>query len=164
MVETQIEGAPVRSLERWGDRLVLVVIGLMVVFYLATIRQGHDWGDDFAQYILHARNIVEGLPYDATGYIYNPSYPALGPKAYPPGFPLILAPIYRLVGFDLTALKITTFAFFFLALYVFYRMVRRELPAPQSMLLVVLLGLSPYFWDFKDQIVSDLPFLFFAVL
>ncbi|HEV2672560.1 MAG TPA: hypothetical protein VGU74_15810, partial [Gemmatimonadales bacterium] len=72
-------------------RLALVV----GVLYLATIRAGHGWGDDFAQYILHARNIAAGVPYTQTGYIYNPDNPEVGPRAYPPGFPVLLVPVVK---------------------------------------------------------------------
>ena len=47
----------------------------IVIAQVLTVREGHNWGGDFAQYILHARNIVEGRPYAQTGYIYNPSNP-----------------------------------------------------------------------------------------
>jgi hypothetical protein len=69
--------------------LILAIAG----FQVATIRSGQDWGDDFAMYILHARNIAQGRDYAATGYIYNPDYPSLGPVTYPPVFPLLLSPI-----------------------------------------------------------------------
>ena len=35
------------------------------MFYLATIREGHAWGDDFSMYIRHAQNIARGEPYAA---------------------------------------------------------------------------------------------------
>jgi hypothetical protein len=74
-----------------------VICVLMIVggFYLATMRQGHSWGDDFSMYIHHAKNIVEGVDYQATGYIYNPSRP-IAPKTYPPILLLLLSPIYNL--------------------------------------------------------------------
>ena len=46
-----------------GRRLVLGLIALIGVFYLATIREGHRWGDDFSLYILHAKNIAEERPF-----------------------------------------------------------------------------------------------------
>src|SRR5690349_7572200 len=60
---------------------LLVLIGL---FHALTLRPGHDWGDDFAQYIHHAKNIALGIDYNQTGYIWNPSFPMLGPQTYPP--------------------------------------------------------------------------------
>jgi hypothetical protein len=44
--------------------LVLLAVG---AFFLATVRSGHWWGDDFGLYILHAKNIAEGLDYRQTG-------------------------------------------------------------------------------------------------
>ncbi|MGH7694779.1 MAG: hypothetical protein ACRENH_07350, partial [Gemmatimonadaceae bacterium] len=55
---------------------------------------------DYAQYLAHARAFVEGRPYTDIGYIYHPAAPMLGPRAYPPGLPLTLAPIVALFGVD----------------------------------------------------------------
>src|SRR5207245_1178896 len=41
---------------------------------------------------------------------------------------------------------------------------RRQLPFPHAAGIVAVLGLSPYFWEFKESVVSDWPFLFFAML
>src|SRR5438876_9159772 len=54
------------------------------VFFLSTVRAGHNSGDDFAMYIMHARNIEQGHAYAPTGYIYNPAVPGFGPRVYPP--------------------------------------------------------------------------------
>src|SRR5690242_20031072 len=72
---------------------VLVLVTLVMVFQIATIRAGHSWGDDFAQYIQQARNWADGRPFAATGYIHNPDFPAIGPVMYPPLFPMLLAPV-----------------------------------------------------------------------
>src|SRR5438876_9591837 len=82
------------------------VAALIGLFYLATIRPGHAWGDDFAQYIHHARNLATGVPYAATGYIYNPYNPTTGPRTYPPGLPLLLAPVVKLTALELRPLTI----------------------------------------------------------
>ena len=78
--------------------LCAVLVGALFVL---TIREGEDWGDDFSMYIHHAENIARGVPYGETGYIYNPHNPAVGPKIYPPGFPLLLAPVVKLFGRNL---------------------------------------------------------------
>src|SRR5262245_14683241 len=59
------------------------------------------WGDDFALYIAHARNLVEGTSYTDTKFVYNPANAWYSPRAYPPGFPILLAPVYALQGLDL---------------------------------------------------------------
>ena len=55
------------------------------MFYLATIREGHDWGDDFSMYIRHAQNIAHGEPYAETGYIYNPQESGRRSESVPAG-------------------------------------------------------------------------------
>lgn len=80
------------------------LIAIVGVFYIATIREGHDWGDDFSIYIQHAKNIAEGAAYDHIRYILNPYFPLYSPKAYPPIFPLLLLPIYFSYGVSLNAI------------------------------------------------------------
>ena len=137
------------------------MIGL---FYLATIREGHDWGDDFSMYIHHAQNLAYGTPYAETGYIYNPQNPAVGPRTYPPGFPSLLAPVVRMFGLDLRPMKILLIGFFTGSLLVIVPLFRSVLPAPYVAALVLVVGLNPFFWEFKDHVLSDLPFLFFVLL
>ncbi len=140
---------------------LIIAIG---AFYIATIREGHPWGGDFSMYIHHAKNICEGIDYRATGYLYNPFSPSLSPKAYPPVFPLLLAPVYCVFGLDLTVMKIEIIVIFLLFLLLFYRIVKDNLPLDYSLAILLTVGLNPFFCHFKDNIVSDIPFLLFAYL
>ncbi len=141
-----------------------VAIALVAGGYLASTRAGHEWGDDFALYVSHARNLAEGRPYADTGYIYNPDYPSLSPRTYPPVLPLLLAPVWRLCGFDLFAMKVEIILLFAAFLAVFYPTFRTELPAPYLLAVLLLLSLNPYLWDYKDRIMSEIPFLLFTFL
>ena len=53
--------------------LVWIVIAAVGVGYLATLRDGHDWGDDFSLYIHQAKLIAEGRLAEDIGYRYNPA-------------------------------------------------------------------------------------------
>ncbi len=142
---------------------LIVLIGLVhVVFW----RAGHVWGDDFAQYILHAKNLAEGKPYEAIGYLYNPNYPAIGPPTYPPGLPILLAPIYGLFGLNLPAMKTLILVSFLLFLGAMYACFRRELSFGEAFGMVALVGLNHFFLDDTNAITSDLPFLalFYAAI
>jgi hypothetical protein len=141
-----------------------IAIALVASWYLASTREGHDWGDDFALYVSHARNLAEGRPYADTGYIYNPDYPSLSPRTYPPVLPLLLAPVWRLCGFDLFAMKVEIILLFAAFLAVFYLTFRAALPAPYLLAVLLLLALNPYLWDYKDRIMSEVPFLLFTYL
>ena len=151
---------------RARDRSIILAlfVASVIAFQVSTIRPGHDWGDDFAMYILHARNLVEGRGYADTGYIYNPRYASLGPQSYPPVFPALLAPVYRVAGLDFRAMKIVEILLFAGTLVVLYAAFRGILAYPVLMALIVVVGLHPWFWDIKDQVVSDIPFLLFTYL
>src|SRR5215218_8467038 len=74
----------------WIRPLLLVLLITYFVLAIVTMDGGHAWGDDWAQYILHARNLLTGAPYGETGYIFNPDNPSVGPSTYPPGVPFLL--------------------------------------------------------------------------
>jgi len=169
-MQTQIEALSTRAerpqavaLTR-ANLLAIALILAVGVLHLATIRAGHEWGDDFSLYIHHAKNIVEGRPYEDTGYIYNPFWPGYSPRAYPPVFPLLLAPVYALYGLDLMPMKVEVILFFIAALVVVYLTFGRYLSTAATLALLALIGLNPYIWDFKDSINSEMPFIFFLYL
>jgi 4-amino-4-deoxy-L-arabinose transferase-like glycosyltransferase len=139
---------------------LLLAIG---IFHAATVRQGYIWADDFAMYVHHAQNIVEHRPYTDTGFIPNPSF-AAGPRYYPPVFPILLAPIYKLSGLDLIPMKLEQVLFLLLALAAVYTYWRQDLGPGYTFALVAILGFAPAFWTGKDNVLSDIPFLFFFYL
>jgi hypothetical protein len=146
-----------------ASRLGTVCVLIVAAFYLSTIRDGHEWGDDFSQYIRHASNLATGLPYTATSYLYNADNPSVGPRVYPPGFPVVLAPVVRTFGLALRPMKVEIVLFFVAALLLIYKLIQPLMPSAAAAAVVLIVGLNPFFWDFKDQILSDVPFLFFFV-
>jgi hypothetical protein len=143
--------------------LLIAILG-MGVFHLATIKRDHPWGDDFALYILEARNIAHWHDITDTGYIYNPTRPKLGPRAYPPGFPLLLVPVYSLFGLNLIAMKVEVIVLFLGAVFLLALVLRDDLSPSYLLVFALLLGLSPVYWEFKNYVDSDLPFLFLVAL
>lgn len=136
-----------------------LLLALVAAAHLAALRPGHDWGDDFAQYVLHARNLVEGTAYAETGYLYNPGYPQLGPPNYPPVTPALLAPVYWAWGLDLEAIKGVMVAAFLVFLAALALGLRDDLPPAALLALVALVGLNHVFLAESNRIGSDLPFL-----
>jgi hypothetical protein len=150
---------------------VLPVILSISTFYLLTIRQGQEWGDDFSMYIHHAKNLVEGVPYGKTGYIYNPylqlyyaNQAQIGPQTYPPVLPLLLTPIYYFWKLNMNAYKVCIIVIFILSLLVIAQAFKNYLSPPWLAALIFIIGYNPVFWHYKDNIVSDLPFIFFTYL
>jgi hypothetical protein len=143
--------------------LFLCALAFLAIFYVSTIREGQDWGDDFAQYILHARNLVHGTDYSATGLIINPRV-SVGPKRYPPVTPLLLSLPYLWFGPNLYPMKCVMVLCLLGFVLVVYALLLRRIPKAGAVQVALLVGLNPYFWRFKDQIESDLPFAAFSCL
>ena len=147
--------------ERRWIRLPLLSIGGLAIgafcFHLAALRSGIAYGSDGAAYLLHARNIVEGIPYARTGYIPNPGF-YHAPPTYPPFFPLILAPFYAVSGLALHPIKVLIVASTVIASIGIYALARRFLSIGPSLLAAWLFAFSPFVRYVKDDLLSDLPF------
>ncbi len=83
-------------MKEWIKHIAVIACLLPLLFF--NIKNSHDWGDDFAQYLIEAKNISQGLPLGHSGFVENPNY-ILGPNCYPPVFPLIIAMTSGDVGF-----------------------------------------------------------------
>ena len=143
---------------------VILVIASVAVFYSLTIRPGHDWGGDFSLYIHHAQNMADGIAYGDTGFIYNPSVPFLSPQTYPPVYPMLLVPIYKLYGIDIRAMKIELLVIALLALLAVYLAMKDELSPRQVAAVVALTGFNSYFWEGKETVIALIPYIFFQYL
>ena len=79
--------------------LTLVVIVLLSIkLASSTITFGHEWGDDFAWYIMQAKSIVNGKTdalIEMGKFINTQSTMQVGPVAYPWGYPIILIPFFQ---------------------------------------------------------------------
>ena len=152
--ETPAAFKSLRSVLQW-EHIHAITLLLIAVTFLSTLRQGHGWGDDFAQYLLHARNIAEGRPYSDTGYLYNTENPVVGPKAYPPLFSVALAPIAYGFGLNLAAYKSVMVLLFVASLALAGRLFARDICGRDIWILLLITGCSPVYWEVKDAIISE---------
>lgn len=150
----------------WMDRpatILLAILGL-ASFYLVTLAEGQNWSGDFSLYILHAQNLVEGRHYLDTGYLLNPVSQFVGPYGYPPVYSILLAPVYAVAGLDLEAMKWVAIACFCTALWLMTRIVEFRMSPRWALLLLMVVGLNPYLWEFTNLIRADFTFTMFCYL
>jgi hypothetical protein len=149
-------------LKRYKNHILIGLFGIILFF--VNVKDSHDWGGDFAMYISQARNIAEGLPQSDTHYLFNDDYPVLGPPAYPVGFPLLLAPVYALMGNSVLAftLFITLVLFLYGLLMVDFFSLHFKSYIPFFLGMLVLF--NPWTLMFKMEVMSDIPFAFFLLL
>jgi hypothetical protein len=143
--------------------MILVSLGLGA----ATLTRGHQWGDDFAWYILQARSIWNGTTdqfMEQSAFTNQQSTTHLGPLAYPWGYPLILTPVFAVKGISPLGLKLPALVFYAGFLVCLYLLLKTRLTQTESLLVVALFAFNPLLLEFLDQILSDIPFLFFSTL
>jgi 4-amino-4-deoxy-L-arabinose transferase-like glycosyltransferase len=140
----------------------IVALCLLPLFFI-NIRTSHDWGDDFAQYIHQAQNILSGTSQNETGYIFNEScYTA--PKAYPTGFPILLAPVIYFFGANFYYLNLYMTLFLALSAFVGFLLLRNYTSYLTALVIALIVAYNPLFLNFKTEVLSDLPFTFFSML
>jgi 4-amino-4-deoxy-L-arabinose transferase-like glycosyltransferase len=148
-----------------SPRVERVLLGLLLaavaLLHGLTLRPGFDWGGDWAQYLEHARNLAEGRPYDELNYLFNPDGSA-GPPAYPPVYPILMAPLVKVFGTGLAPFQLQSVAFLVLFLWLFYRTWRPHVPAAPLLAAMAAFALHPYVWGCKDLLLSEFPFLCFV--
>jgi len=155
----------VQKVNRRGILVCNVLIAIIGLLYILNLRNSHNWGGDFAMYIMNAQNLVNGTPYAQTGYVYNPDTAYWGNPAYPPVFPLLLAPFVAIWGVNLMMLKLPVILCAVSTLLVLNnKVLPKDLPALSRIIFTIGLGLYPYYFFLTEEILSDLSFLFISYL
>lgn len=145
--------------------MLIVLTSGAISFCLLT--RGHSWLDDFASYLMQAKSILDGTMGDfvqRNAFTVNTSSYPPGPAAYPWGFPMLLAPVYALFGMNALAFKLVNTLFYTLFLLNFFALARTRLKDGEALILTAMLGFNPALLMAHDQIISDIPFLFFCAL
>jgi hypothetical protein len=155
--------------ERISGKVLWLILGFIIIFAaligVELLSSGHDWGDDFASYLMQAESIVNGSPskfMEANAFTIHQSSITLGPVAYPWGTPILLAPVVAAFGLNLIALKSVNIVCFVLFLVTLAIAMRSRLSPLSLIALVAMLALDPAILSLCNGILSDIPFLFFS--
>ena len=151
----------------WRVMVLSLLIVCSGVLGYATLSRGHDWGDDFATYILQAESIAQGHParfIEANRFTVERSTNFTFPLAAPWGTPLLLAPLFRRYGMDILALKSLNLACWVLFLAALVLLLRKRHSFPLLALLVSLFAFNPTLLASLEEILSDMPFLLVSTL
>lgn len=157
-------GSSVPTSNRKALVLLLVIVLTTMAAYAATMRGGMNWqADDQGMYLMHAQNILAGHPYAQTNYVFNPDTSLVGPRLYPPVWPALLAIPLALHDGNIEVVKYYMILLFGGILILTYMLARPRLDAKTALLPVIGLAISPWLWQYKENLLSELPFLFFTL-
>lgn len=154
-----------------STKLVVPCIAAVFLVFLSLVFDSeltpgmHSDGTDWAMYVMHTRNIVQGRPYTETGYVFQPeSTTEVGANAYPSGYPLLIAPLYAAGAANIKVLKLLNVAFLVLSLWPAYLFARKTLTPVSSLVLILSLGFSWLFVGNFDTLGSDAPYELVSLL
>ncbi len=147
---------------------IIVIVILSSALAVAMLTHDHDWGDDFAAYIMQAASIVHGTERQEVAraaFSIQQSSRYFGPVATPWGFPALLAPVYAVCGgVNIWCLKLVNVPLFALFVAAFWVFAASRLPFADALLLTSVLAFNPVLLAFENFVLSDLAFLFLSTL
>jgi len=76
----------------------------------------------------------------------------------------MLTPVYAAFGLNLSALKLIPTLCFIGFLFLLWSVFKQKLPPLAIFFLVLITALNPFLYSFKENILSEYPFLFFLFL
>ncbi len=109
---------------------------------------------DDAIYVAMARSLAAG---QGPVLVPDPRQPAIRPDVFPPGLPLLLAPVARLAPASLQALKAVPLLAA-LALLALVAALPAEATRRQRLLLVLLVGWNPWLVAYGVRVASETPY------
>lgn len=167
----------VKERKRYTDGLIALVLTL-IVFLLGFFYLDNTCylGDDFAAYISEGIAIAEGTVEEQmklnARMIVEPVSDDIMRNGlmYVWGYPLLLALVYKLVGFDRVTFstiiyyKLPSLILFSIMAGVFYLFLRRRFGWKLSSMLTVIFCTTNFWFDYIDALYSDIVFLPMVVI
>lgn len=141
-----------------NSKKYLSVLGLFCIpLFILNIHNSFSFGDDWAQYMQEALNIANGKPYYLSSWIYNPLNTTYAPPYYPPGYPLLMAPVAKIFGLSIVPQlylnALFTCIILFTAYYYYARFTQRTI----ALCLAIILAYLSIIISLKGHLLSDLP-------
>lgn len=158
------------------DAAVAALLALVVLIAaLCSLYPSCGWGDDFAAYINEGIAIANGTFHELArlNYIMHPSILPEGTDGelvYVWGYPLMLALVYAVFGYDTVGFSsiiyyklpsVLCFAAFAAVLYLF---LRRRFSAWSSALFTAAYCGAPVFYELINSVYSDVVYMFLCTL
>ncbi|MBK7430625.1 MAG: hypothetical protein KBF92_03705 [Bacteroidia bacterium] len=142
---------------------IACILLLLPLLYI-NVKPYQDWGDDYAQYILQARNIVEQRPQIDNGLVFDKVDGDFALHAYPAGFPLLISPVYYFFKLSVKPYLILISVLMISLGVLMFNYFKKYYSPLISLTIVIFILYNHYLLLLKDSILTDIPFVFFLFL
>ncbi len=146
----------------------IAVLATAALVHLTGFREGHAWGADYAWSWAQAISLLQGTSTEIAAMgdfrIREMQNLIVGPAVYPWGYPAILAVGHAIWGHNVMAMKIYALCFYFGGFAVFHQLIRSRIGAISAAGILAVIAFGPNFFDEKDNLRSEAPFLLFFML
>ena len=162
-----------KQLSRKNNRDILIALALALAVVLLTgavLNCPHNWGDDFAAYLLEGTAIAEGR-FDEQVSLNYALHHRLDPRVdygrthvYVWGYPLLLAAVCSAAGYDRTDFstvvlyKLPNLLFLGVFVFVFYLLMRKRFGISVSALLTVTFAVCARITEYTNSILTEIVF------
>lgn len=126
--------------------------------------QTHDWGDDFALYLMQAQKTASFQLQFSTHYLFNGLNPLVAPSFYPPVFSAFLGILYPVLKTDISNYIIVIHLLLLLNILLFWHYLKSKYTHFLVIALCLLWAYNPWILYFKNEVMSEFLFVTFLIL
>lgn len=137
-------------------RLLLFLLLLPLIWI--NVGATHDWGDDFAQYLIQAKNLTTGKPQTENGLVFPSGELPYALQAYPIGFPLLLAPIFTFFQLQIQPYLILNGILLIMLCILSFEYSKKYFDTRKALLIALLIGYNLFSLLLKEEILSEFAF------
>ncbi len=147
---------------------MIALLAFVAVASISLHYRGHTWGDDFTLYLRQAKGLVDGnvgqVIADNHFNVDNAAKPGFSPYVYPWGFPILLAPFYRVFGLNYGLLKLVEVACLCGFLWFFHVILKRRMQRWTALATVASLATTLAYLRHTDALLSEYPHMLAAAI
>lgn len=137
---------------------IAVIATVCTAVFAYTFKPTLDMNGDTSQYYIYATSLAQGEGYTELGTLGHPST-----NGFPPGYPLLMAPLRAITG-SIVAQKILNGFMLFGASALFFLFLRRVVPQPLALTAVLVALLNYRVLQFASIMMSEMAYLLFSAL
>lgn len=143
---------------------LLFLITFSLGIFFINRYHSHDWGDDFALYLMQAENLASLKFQIPTYYVFNPLNPIIAPAYYPPIFPVFLSLFFPFIKTDINSYILLIHCLMISNIIVFWQYAKKNHARLYVFLLCLLWLYNPWVLGFKNEVMSEFLFVFLLIL